>query len=45
MFFQVTEQTQVYGKNHYFDCSNGHNSKRKQVRVMGLVFCMSCHDA
>ena len=43
--FQVTERTWAYGRNHYFECSKGHNSKSKQVRVIGLVYCMLPHDA
>ena len=39
--FQLTEQTQVHGRNGYVQCSKGNNSKSRQSRVMVHVFCMS----
>ena len=43
--FQVTEWTQIYYRNHYFQNSKGHNSKSRLTRVMFLVFCTLSHDA
>ena len=43
--FQVTEWTQIYNRNHYFQSSKGHNSKSRLTRVMVLVLCTSPHDA
>ena len=42
--FQVTEWTQVYYRNHYFQSSMGHNSRSRLTRVTVLVFCTSSHD-
>ena len=30
---------------HYVECSKGHNSKGKQVRVVDLVFSTMSHDS
>ena len=36
----------LYHRNHYFQCSEGHNSKIRLNRVTVLVFlCTSSHDA
>ena len=43
--FQLTERTQVHGRNDYVQCSKGNNSKSKQTRVMIHVFCMLSHSA
>ena len=32
-------------RNHYFQCSKGHNSKNRLSRVKVLIFCTSSHDA
>ena len=32
--FQLTEGTQVHGRNDYVQCSKGNNSKSRQTRVM-----------
>ena len=42
--FQVTERTQIYYRNHYFQSSKGHNSKSRLTRVTVLVFCTLSHD-
>ena len=42
--FQVTEETQIYYRNYYFQSSNGHNSKRRLSRVTVLVFCTLFYD-
>ena len=41
--FQVTGQTRVYDKEHYLQCSMGHNSKSRKNRVVVLMFCKSSH--
>ena len=38
--FQLTEQTQVHGRNGYFQCSEGSNSKSRQTK---LPFISSAH--
>ena len=43
--FQVTEWTQIVYRNHYFQSSNGHNSKSRLTRDTVLWFITSCHDA
>ena len=43
--FQVTEWTQIYYRNHYFQSSKGLNSKRRLTRLTVLVLCTSSHDA
>ena len=43
--FQVTEWTQKYYRNHYFQSSKGHNSKSRLTRVTVLVFCTLSHNA
>ena len=40
----VTEWTQIYYRNHYFQSSKGHNSKGMLNRVTVLVFCTSSYD-
>ena len=42
--FQLTEGTQVHGRNGYVQCSKGGNSKCRQTRVTVYVF-MSSHSA
>ena len=42
--FQVTEWTQIYYRNLYFQGSKGQSSKSRLTRVTVLVFCTSCHD-
>ena len=42
--FQVTEWTQLYYRNHYFQSLKGHNSKSVLTRVTVLLFCTLCHD-
>ena len=32
-------------RNHYFQCSKGHNSKSRLSRVTALVFCTLSHNA
>ena len=34
----------MHYRNHYFQSSKGHNSKRRLIRVTVLVFCISFHD-
>ena len=41
--FQLTEQTQVHGRNGYVQCSKGNNSKSRQTRVTVHVFCTLSH--
>ena len=43
--FQVTEWTQIYYRNHYFQSPKGHNSKSRLTRVTVLVFCSLSDDA
>ena len=43
--FLVTDWTQIYYRNHYFQSSKGHNSKRRLIRITILVFCALSHDA
>ena len=43
--FQVTEWTQIYYRNHYFQSSKGYNSKGGLTRVTFLVLCTTCHNA
>ena len=43
--FQLTERTRVHGRNGYVQCSKGNNSKSRQTRVRGYVFCMLSHCA
>ena len=43
--FQVTEWTQIYYRNHYFQNSKGLKFKSRLARVTVLVFCISTHDA
>ena len=38
--FQLTEQTQVHGRNGYVQCSKGNNSRTRQSKVMVHAFCM-----
>ena len=35
--FEVAEQTQVHDRNHYLQCSKGHNSKSRKNRATVLV--------
>ena len=41
--FQITEQTQVHGRNGYVQCSKGNNSQSRQTRVTNHDFCTSSH--
>ena len=43
--FQVTEGTQIYYRNYYFQSSKGHNSKSRLIRVTVLVFCTLIYNA
>ena len=43
--FQLTEQTQVHGRNGYVQHSKGNNSKSRPTIVMVHKFCTSCHEA
>ena len=45
--FQVTDQTHVNDRNHYFQYYKGHNYKRRKttVTVMVLVFYTFSHGA
>ena len=43
--FDVTERTQVCGRNGNFQCSKGSNSKSMQSRVTVPALCMSSHGA
>ena len=43
--FQVTEWTQIYYRNHYFQIAKGHNSKSRLTRVMVLMLCTSSYVA
>ena len=43
--FQVTALSQIYYRNHYFQSSKGHNSKRRLTRVTVLVFCILSYNA
>ena len=43
--FKVTDWTQIYYRNHYFQSSKDHNSKTRLTRVRVLVFCTSSYDA
>ena len=43
--FQLTERTQVHGRNGYVQCSKGNNSKRRQTRVTVEKFCSSSYQA
>ena len=42
--FQVTEWTQIYYRNHYFQSSKGHNSKSRLASVTFLMVCTLSHD-
>ena len=43
--FQLTEQTQVHGRNGYVQCSMGNNSKSRQTRVTVDEFYLLPHQA
>ena len=42
--FQLTERTLVHGRNDYVQCLKGNNSKSKQTRVTGHMFCTLSHS-
>ena len=43
--FQLTELTQVHGRNGYVQCSEGNNSRSRQTRVKVRKFCTSFSGA
>ena len=43
--FQLTERTQVHGRNGYVQCSKGNISKSRQIRDTVHEFCTSLHRA
>ena len=43
--FQVTEWTQTYYRNNYFQSSKGHNSKCRLTRITVFVFYTLCYNA
>ena len=43
--FQVTEQTHILQKWHYFQRSKGHNTRSRLSRIRALMFWTLSHDA